>query len=122
MTINGYHLNAKYTNLVSLIKDMMDKAVLTRTQSEAKTLLRLMRYLGVNHLIYDVSSSNNLEMNIPHKGLKDHLYQVQVYDGELVATVTPMGMRKSALVVHPFMLVGDIITRKSILASIRDIF
>lgn len=122
MTINGYHLNGKYLDIISLLKDLMDKAILARTQKEAKTVLRLLRYLGITHLAYDVSTPGQLEMNIPYRGLKDHLYQVQIYNGELIATVTPMTMRKSALVVRPFMLVSDIISRKSLVATIRDIF
>lgn len=121
ININGYYLN-RYTNVVTLIRDMMEKATLARTKMEAKTILRLMRYLGVNHLMYDAPMSEHLEMNIPSKGLKNHLYQIHLYNNELVVMVTPVSMRESAVIIRPIMLAKDIITKKSIVATVRDLF
>lgn len=122
ININGYYLNKRYTDVATLIRDMMKKATLARTKMEAKTILRLMRYLGVNHLIYDAPMSEHLEMNIPSKGLKNHLYQIHLYNSELVVTVTPTDQRESALVVRPIMLVKDVVSKKSAGAIVRDLF
>lgn len=100
----------------------MDKAILARTKSEAKTILRLMRYLGATHLMYDTPMSEQLEMNIPHRGLKNHLYQIHVYNGELIVMVTPISQLETALIVRPIMYLSDIISRKSLSAIVRDLF
>lgn len=122
ININGYYLNNRYTSVIALIRDMMEKATLARTKMEAKTILRLMRYLGVNHLMYDTPMSDHLEMNIPSRGLKNHLYQIHLYNSELVVVVTPASMRKSALIVCPIMRVRDVVAKKSMAASVRDLF
>lgn len=122
ININGYYLNKRYTNVVTLIRDMMEKATLARTKMEAKTILRLMRYLGVNHLMYDPSMSEHLEMNIPNRGLKNHLYQIHLYNKELVVTVTPASMRESAFIACPIMTMKDVVSKKSMAAIVRDLF
>lgn len=122
ININGYYLNNRYTSVIALIKDMMEKATLARTKMEAKTILRLMRYLGVNHLMYDTPMSDHLEMNIPSRGLKNHLYQIHLYNSELVVVVTPIEQRESALIVRPIMRVRDVVAKKSMVASVRDLF
>lgn len=122
ININGYYLNNRYTSVIALIRDMMERATLARTKMEAKTILRLLRYLGVNHLVYDAPMSDHLEMNIPNRGLKNHLYQIHLYNSELVVMVTPVEQREFALIVRPIMLVKDIVSKKSIAASVRDLF
>ena len=122
ININGYYLNNRYTNVIALIRDMMDKATLARTKMEAKTILRLLRYLGVNHLVYDAPMSDRLEINIPRRGLKNHLYQIQMYNRELVVTVTPVKQRESDIIIRPIMLAKDIVAKKSMAASVRDLF
>lgn len=121
ININGYYLNDKYTDVVTLIRDMMNTATLARTKLEAKTLLRLLRYLGANYIMYDTPMSD-LEMNIPHRGLKNYLYQIQLYQGKLVVLATPVSTRDSTLIISPVMTLRDIITKKSLLASVRDLF
>lgn len=122
ININGYQINSRYTNIVSLLRDMMATATLARTKSEAKTLLRLLRYLGVTHMVYDTPMSEHLEMVIPNMGLKNYLYQIQIYNNEPIVVASPAETRTSALVVQPVMFVSDIISRKSLAATIRDWF
>ena len=121
ININGYYLNDKYTDVVALIRDMMNTATLARTKLEAKTLLRLLRYLGANYIMYDTPMSD-LEMNIPHRGLKNYLYQIQLYQGKLIVLATPVSTRDSTLIISPVMTLRDIIVKKSLLASVRDFF
>lgn len=122
MNINGYYVNSNYPTAVALIRGLMDKAILARTKSEAKTILRLMRYLGATHLMYDTPMSEQLEMNIPSRGLKNHLYQIHIYNSELIVMVTPLSQMETALVVRPIMYLSDIISRKSLSAVVRDLF
>lgn len=121
ININGYYLNDKYTDVVALIRDMMNTATLARTKLEAKTLLRLLRYLGANYIMYDTPMSD-LEMNIPSRGLKNYLYQIQLYQGKLIVLGTPLSVWNSALIISPVMTLRDIIVKKSLLASVRDLF
>lgn len=122
ININGYYLNERYADIVSLIRDLTNVAILARTKMEAKTILWLMRFIGVKHLVYDAPMSDHLEMNIPHKGLKNHMYQIQIYQNEPIVVVTPSHMANSSLVVKPTMRVKDIVVKKSLMASIRDLF
>ena len=99
----------------------MNTATLARTKLEAKTLLRLLRYLGANYIMYDTPMSD-LEMNIPSRGLKNYLYQIQLYHGKLIVLGTPLSVWNSALIISPVMTLRDIIVKKSLLASVRDLF
>ena len=122
INLNGYYLNSKYNDIIALIRELMNTSVIARTKSEAKTILRLMRYLGATHLMYDNPMSEYLEMNIPCHGLKDHLYQIQLHNDELVVVVTPVEQFRFALIVRPVALVTDIVCKKSLRAKFRDLF
>ena len=122
INLNGYYVNRRYPNVVTLIQELMNSAVVAQTQSEAKTILRLLQRLGAIHLVYDAPVSDHLELNVPHRGAKDHLYQLGVYKGELVGIVTPYSQRNVALGVRPVLRVGDIVVRKSLGATVRDLF
>lgn len=122
INLNGYYVNEKYPDIIALIRELMNTAVIARTKMEAKTILRLLRYLGVNHLMYDSPMSEQLEINIPNRGLKNHMYQICLYKGEPIGLVMPVFQNKPALIIRPTMRVKDVVFKKSLGAMIRDLF
>lgn len=81
LQINGYTLNSKIPTIKELLNVMVNRGVFAHTKSQAKSVLRLMRYLGVKHLTH-FTNSNVVEMNVPAKAEADRIYYI-VFNGEI---------------------------------------
>lgn len=118
ITINGYSLNSQFTSLADLADTLLKRPVIAKSKNDGKALLRLLRYMGVKHIVYDVSRV--LELNIPQKAKADHVYQLIDCDGEIVVNM----VRRDLYLTHDHQYfpvsVSKIIVGKSALQSLKD--
>lgn len=120
LSLSGYVLNEKYTTIRDVIKELNNSSVLATTTMEAKALLRVLRYLGVKHLVYDIDPA--LELNLPKKGRKNHVYSLRNYNGEIVVNMTPLALYKAGSNYSSMLKVKDVITNKTLFTVIQDYF
>ena len=81
LQINGYTINSKISTIKDLLDIMVNRGVFAHTKSQAKAILRLMRYLGVKHLSH-FTNSNVLEMNVPAKAEANRIYCIN-FSGDI---------------------------------------
>ena len=118
ITINGYSLNSQFTSLAELAETLLKRPVIAKSKNDGKALLRVLQYMGVKHMVYDVSRV--LELNIPQKAKADHVYQLIDCDGEIVVNM----VRRDLYLTHEHkyfpVSVSKIIVGKSALQSLKD--
>ena len=76
LQINGYTINSNIPTIKELVDIMVKRGVFAHTKSQAKSILRLMRYMGIKHLVH-FTSSDVLELNVPSKAEADRIYYVE---------------------------------------------
>lgn len=117
LVINGYGLHPKYTNITSFFNDMMHNVIIVHSDSDARGLLRLFRYLGVNNLRY--ANESEKQGNFPQNGKRGFAYQLAIDgDGPMVlAYVLCNSFYKQS---PPMMDIDNVIVSKSWLTWLKD--
>lgn len=63
LTICGYHLSGKYHRMSEVLEDLATKIIVIHSHSDAKAFLRIMKFLGVNH----IQMGSHCRYNLPAK-------------------------------------------------------
>lgn len=50
ITISGYSLSGKYRRMVDILEDLSTKIVVVHSHQDARAFLRIMKFLGINHI------------------------------------------------------------------------
>ena len=87
LTIEGYKLSGKYSNLAQVLKDLATKTVIVHSKSDAKALLKILKFLGVNHAYI----GNKRRYNTPNQInlFSKYVYGYQLFreDGETLVDI-----------------------------------
>lgn len=116
LQINGYTINPAIDSIKELLEVMSRRGVVAHSKSQAKSILRLMRLIGVKHISH-CTSPDVLEINAPScKAESDRIYKVESYKGMPVVSMW------TYTDLPPYVLeVNDVISSKSWTTWIQDL-
>ena len=115
LQINGYTINPRIHSLNELMSLMSKYGVVAHTKAQAKSILHLMRVVGVKHLSH-FTSSEVLELNAPCKAEANRIYSLEVRQGLPVVAVWNYASQPSSA-----LEVDEVISGKTWINWIQDL-
>lgn len=117
ITICGYHLSGKYRKMVNVLEDLSDKIIVIHSHADAKAFLRIMKFLGVNHIRMGKYRRYNLPAKYGKLTNKFFGYYLTREDSETIINRVPM-------IYHPTVSevldIDEFIVKRDLKARIRD--
>ena len=118
LTIDGYTLNGIYKEFVDVLNDLVNKTIIVHSKSDAKSLLRVMKFLGVKSVVI----GNKRYYNNPNtRGWFSKYtfgYRVGVEDGR--TTLYAIRKRDLPTDTRNLLDIDEFIVKRSFRAIMRD--
>lgn len=117
LTIEGYHLNGRYTRMSEVLSDLVNKVIIVHSVRDARAVLRMLKFLGVHTIKVTKYHYNN-----PNKygAFSRNIfgYGICRENGETIAVVMP----RSDLPVAPDQIldIDELIVKRDLKARLRD--
>lgn len=117
VTICGYHLNGRYHKFVNVLEDLADKIVVVHSHADAKAFLRIMKFLGVNHIRMGKARRYNLPAKYGKLTTKFFGYYLVREDSETVICRMPLSYHPT---VSEVLDIDEFIVKRDLKARLRD--
>lgn len=118
LVIEGYSLSGNYRRFADVLSDLVSKTIIVHSKSDAKALLRIMKFLGVQQ----VQIGNNQYYNSPDRrayfSKLRYGYQLNIVDGETTICVVPQ--RNLPVESYEIIDIDEFIVKRSIKSRLRD--
>lgn len=118
LSIDGYDLSGNYKCLSEVLTSINNKTILVHSTQDAKSLLRVMRFLGVKVVMIDGDSKSNIPTSRAVFNKDTFGYKLKFVDGVPVVYI----VGKSEILLTPpsnLMDIDEFIVGKSVQASMR---
>lgn len=119
LVIEGYTLSGNYKKLADILSDLVSKTIIVHSKSDAKAVLRIMKFLGVQQVSMGGKYYYNNPDSRAHFSKYRYGYQLDRIDGETVMCIIP---RCDVPVTSQEVLdIDEFIVKRSLKARLRDI-
>lgn len=117
ITIEGYKLSGKYTNFAQVLQDLATKTIIVHSKSDAKNLLKILKFLGIKHVYIGDRCKYNTPNKVNRFSRNVYGYQLFRQDNHIYVDI----LRKDLISTLPtdVMDIDEFIVGKSLRARLR---
>lgn len=118
LVIEGYFLSGNYKKLIDVLNDLVNKTIIVHSKSDAKALLRIMKFLGVHQVkIGEYYFYNNPDTKAKFSRTASG-YQLSRIDEETVMCTVPYRCLPTST--QEVLDIDEFIVRRSFKSKLRD--
>ena len=118
LMIEGYTLSGNYRKFVDILSDLFSKTIIVHSKADVKALMRIMKFLGVNH----VMKGGKFYPNNPNKRafFSKYVYGYQL--GRVNGQTIICAVQSMELPAHPddILDIDELIVKRTLKSKLRD--